>query len=371
MQFDLTDEQQELVSFVRELLTQRSDSGAVRAVMGTPDGFDRGLWAVLCGEIGAASLAIPEEFGGAGFSSYETHLVLEELGYALTPSPFLASAILATQALLVANNSEASTRLLPGIADGSHIATLAWAAPDGRWRPDQIGVDATPNGESWSLSGEVPLVAYGAQADTLLVIARTSAGVALFEITGESGVTREETSAMDPTLRFTTVRLTEAQGREVAAGGTIDLELLRARVLTAVSALQVGTAARGLDMTLAYAGQRVQFGRTIGSFQVVKHRLADMYVQLETARTASRAAAWAVANDSDDVTELARIAKVWCSRALDFVASETVQLHGGIAITWEHDAHLVFKRAHATAQLFASPSEVRREVEESLLAASA
>lgn len=335
--------------------------------MGSPDGFDRGLWQVLCGEIGAASLSIPEEFGGAGFSTYETHLVLEELGYALTPSPFFGSAVLAAQALLIAGDAEANERLLPGIADGSSIAALAWASRDGRWQPDAIDVVATAAGDEWILNGEVPLVAYGVQADTLLVIARTPDGAGLVEVTGDDGVERIETSAVDPTLRFSTLRLSGARGTLIGSPAHLDLELLRYRALTALSALQLGAASRGLEMTVQYATQRVQFGRAIGSFQVVKHRLADMYVQVETARTASRAAAWASAEGSDDLPELARLAKVWCSRALDFVAGETIQLHGGIAITWEHDAHLVFKRAHATAQLFSTPTTVRREIENALL----
>ena len=364
MHFDLTEEQEELASMLRTLLQQRSDSAAVRAAMTSTQGYDPQLWRVLCEEIGAASLAIPEEYGGSGFSSAETHLVLEALGYALTPSPFLGSAVIAAQALLLAGDEDACERLLPGIADGSTIAALAWADAGGNWAPDAVALDAAPAGEAWVLSGETPLVLHGAQADVLLAIARTENGPALFEVTGEPE--RAETPAVDPTLRFATLRFARTAARLLAAGDDARLDVLRDRTLTAITALQVGAAARGLDMTVEYAGQRVQFGRTIGSFQALKHRMADMHVELETARTTSRAASWAAANEAAELAELAPIAKVRCSEALNRIAGETIQLHGGIAITWEHDAHLVFKRAHATAQLFGDADAQRRRIQDAL-----
>lgn len=365
MQFDLSEEQQELVAFIRSLLEQRSDSTSVRRAIADQPGFDPEVWRVLCEEIGAASLAIPEEYGGAGFSTYESHLVLEELGYALTPSPYLGSVAIAAQALLAAGNEEVCTRLLPGIADGSQIAALAWADPNGGWSPETVDAVATP-GEPWRLNGAVPLVLDGGTADLLLVIAQTPDGTGLFEAINPVAVPREHTPAVDPTLRFATLRFHDTPAAPVAIGEAAHLDVVRDRALTAISALQVGAAARGLDMTVAYAKQRVQFGRPIGSFQALKHRMADLHVQVDTARTASRAAAWAVANDAPEVAELAALAKAWCSDALDLVASETVQLHGGIGITWEHDAQLVFKRAHATGQLFGTAAEQRTRTAESL-----
>lgn len=364
MQFDLTEEQEELAAMLRVLLQQRSDSAAVRAAMATTQGYDPQLWRVLCEEIGAASLAIPEEYGGAGFSSAETHLVLEALGYAMTPSPFLGSAVITAQALLLAGDEDACARLLPGIADGSVIAALAWADADGNWAPASVAVHAEPAGETWALSGETPLVLHGAQADVLLAIALTAEGPALFEVTGGAQLT--DTPAVDPTLRFAAARFDRTPARLLAADDDAQFDLLRDRALTAITALQVGAAARGLDMTVAYAGQRVQFGRAIGSFQALKHRMADMHVELETARTASRAAAWASANGDAELAELAPLAKARCSDALNRIAGETIQLHGGIAITWEHDAHLVFKRAHATAQLLGDAAAQRHRIQDAL-----
>ncbi|GAB3119535.1 acyl-CoA dehydrogenase family protein [Glaciibacter psychrotolerans] len=367
MQFELSDEQRELAEFIRELLSSKSDSASVRATIAHDAPFDAELWSVLCDQIGAASLAIPEEYGGAGYSTFETHIVLEELGYALTPSPYFGSVALAAQAVLASGNAEACARLLPSVADGSRIAALAWADPTGRWSPADVGVSAQETDGVWRLSGETPLVIDGIAADLVLVIAATPRGPALFELTDTGALTKESTPALDPALSFATYRFDASAATLLACeADTPFLDRLRDLALTALTAIQVGAAARGLDMTVAYSLQRAQFGRLIGSYQALKHRMADLHVRLETARTTSRAAAWAAANDSAELGQLASLAKTWCSDSLTAIASETIQLHGGIAITWEHDAHLVFKRAHATAQLFGSPGEQRARVAQSL-----
>jgi alkylation response protein AidB-like acyl-CoA dehydrogenase len=357
MTSDLTEEQEELVAFLRSLLAQRSDSAAVRTTMVSADGWDRALWRVLCSELGAASLAIPEEFGGAGFSAVETHLVLEELGYALTPSPYLASIGIAAPALLASGSDGACQRVLPGIADGSTIATLAWADPSGNFAPESAALTAREH-SGWRLDGACPLVLDGVGADVVLAIARTPHGPGLFLVDAAASVERLATPALDPTLRVATLRF-DGTPAELLSTDPAVFGSIRAAALSAIAALQTGSAARGLDMTVTYAGQRRQFGRLIGSFQALKHRMADMHVRVETARTASRAAARALAEDSPDLPEVAALAKSWCTESLDLVAAETIQLHGGIGITWEHDAHLVFKRAHALRQLFGTPEEQR------------
>lgn len=367
MQFELSEEQSELAEFIRELLGSKSDSASVRETIAGDASFDAELWSVLCEQIGAASLAIPEEYGGAGYSTRETHLVLEELGYALTPSPFFGSVALAAQAMLATGNAEACGRLLPEVAAGSRIATLAWADPSGRWSPAAVGVSAVEAGGTWSLSGAVPLVIDGGSASLVLVIAQTPRGPALFEVLDAAAIAREITPALDPTLEFATFRFDGVAAAPLAFEADAPFfDRVHDLALTALSAVQVGAAARGLDMTVAYAKQRAQFGRLIGSYQALKHRMADMHVRLETARTTSRAAAWAAASGAPELGELAALAKTWCSDSLSFIAGETIQLHGGIAITWEHDAHLVFKRAHATAQLFGSPGEQRARTAELL-----
>jgi alkylation response protein AidB-like acyl-CoA dehydrogenase len=310
MHFARTEEQDELATIVASLLDKRSDSAAVRSAMESESGYDESLWQALCEQVGVAALAIPEEYDGFGASYVETAVVLEELGRNLAPTPLLASSI-ATASLLLSDDDAQKTALLPRIATGE-VATL--------------------------VTGE-------------LVLSGASAAIVLPE---ETHV--ERVGSLDQTLD-----LARAEGAAALEGPLVHV----AWALT--SALQVGAAQRGLDMTVAYSKERVQFGRPIGSFQALKHRMADMLVLVEASRSASWGATAAAAAYVQEPTEqsaaiLARraaVARSYCSDALDQVASETVQLHGGIAITWEHDAHMVFKRAHALNHLWA-PAHVAR-----------
>jgi alkylation response protein AidB-like acyl-CoA dehydrogenase len=367
MSFEPDEDQQELVSLVRGILSQRADSAATRRALESTERYDADLWRLLCEEIGIAGMAIPEEFGGAGFTLREAQLVLEEIGFSLAPSPYLGSVAIAAQAILATGDADAAARLLPGIAEGSSSAALAWAAPDGRFAPERVGVRAEDH-DGWRLSGTSGFVLDGATADVLLVIAQAPEGARLFEVIDTEAVVREDASTMDQTLRLVTLHLEGVAARPLGAADPTTLETVRALALTAISAVQAGTAARALDETVAYAKQRVQFGRAIGSFQAIKHRLADMHVRVEVARTASRAASDAFATGAVDRFELAAIAKATCSEALEHVAAETIQLHGGIAITWEHDAHLIFKRAHSLGQLFGTAREQRDRAESWALA---
>lgn len=283
-----TAERQALVDSVRALLDKRADSAAVRAA----DGFDEGLWTTLTEQIGVAALMVPEEHGGAGAGLVEAALVLEELGRALAPVPMLGS--------VVAAAATDAPDLLERIASGE-VATVAIAAP----------------------------ALYGAEATLVLAVGDTV----------EVAETWDATSLdpLDPTLRLAAV--TASSTRPVPG----DPARARAAALVGTCALAVGCAQRGLDMTVAYAKQRHQFGRPIGSFQALKHRMADMLVLVEMSRSATRAAA---AGELDPGT-----AAAYTLPAALKVAGETIQLHGGIAITWEHDAHLLLKRAHALQQL--------------------
>ncbi len=360
MDTELTEEQVELVGAVRTLLERRAGSQAVRSAMDKD--LDPGLWQTLAEEIGAAAIAIPEEFDGIGATAFESHLVLEALGEFLAPVPYFASAVIAAQTLLAAGDSEACARLLPEIASGHMIATLAWADAEGEWAPSSTAVSASRAGDDWLLEGTVPLVFDGMAATAFLVIAQTPSGPGIFEVTDPASVERVATPALDPTLRFASLTFTATSARQLASLEETALNRIRDTALIGISALQIGAATRGLDMTVEYAQQRVQFGRLIGSFQALKHRMADMHVALDTARSISRAAARALAANDPDTPRLAMMAKAYCTDALDLIASETIQLHGGIAITWEHDAHLVFKRAHALGQLFGQASDQRRRL---------
>lgn len=309
MEFALSEEQQELAATVHSLLDKRADPRV--------ETYDEALWQTLCEQIGVAALGIPEAYGGAGFSLFESLVALEELGRSLVPSPLLSS-LVTSEALLAGADDEAKTRLLPGIAAGQVAAFL--------------------DGDSPVLDGDLA---------TVLVVA-THDG--LFEADPAS-VKRTWAPSMDQTIRLADVRVDLGSATRIGDGPAARD---RARLVGAVgcAALAVGCAARAVDMTVAYSKERVQFGRPIGSFQALKHRMADMLVRLEMARSASWAASYAVAHRTDDAERLAHVAKAYCGDALAHIAAETVQLHGGIAITWEHDAHLVLKRAHALGQLF-------------------
>lgn len=320
MEFALSEEQAELAATVRSLLTKRADPRVEQ--------YDAELWQTLCEQIGVAALAVPEEYDGFGATLVETCVVLEELGHALAPTPLLSS-VVTSEALLAGADEDARARLLPRIAAGEVAAFVD-------------GADAA------AIDGDLA---------TVLVVA-TDDG--LFEIDPEA-TERTWTPTMDQTLRLARVVTDVAAARRIG-----DAAPARERVAlvgaVAVAALQVGTAARGLEMTVAYSKERVQFGRPIGSFQALKHRMADQLVLVEMARSAAWAASYAVAVGAPNAAQLAHVAKAYCGDALTHVAEETVQLHGGIAITWEHDAHLVLKRAHALGQLFGAAHEHRWQV---------
>ncbi|MDQ4054846.1 MAG: acyl-CoA/acyl-ACP dehydrogenase [Actinomycetota bacterium] len=329
MEFAFSEEQAELAATVRSLLAKRADSGAVRAAVGTELGYDEELWQLLCEQIGAAALPIPEDYAGAGFSLFESLIVLEEVGRSLAPCPLLPS-IVAAETLLASANTEACARLLPRIAMGE-VATVAL---------------------------DPELVLHGDHATILLAVVDG----ALVEVEVDT-LARTWLESMDQTIRLARVDLAGAATTVVAEDASA--AVARAELVGAVgaTALQIGLAARALDMTAAYSKERVQFGRPIGSFQGLKHRMADMLVLLEMSRSASWSASYAVSTGAGNAAELTHIAKSYCSDALAIIAGETIQLHGGIAITWEHDAHLVFKRAHALGQLFGAAREHRALIE--------
>ncbi len=322
MHFARTEEQDELAATIKALLAKRSDSEAVRTAVQTEARFNTDLWQALCEQIGVAALPVPEEYDGVGASLVETAVVLEEMGENLTPAPLLSSTV-ATVALLLFGTDEAKADLLPRLASGE-IGTVALTAA-----PDALVLDAP--------AATIVLAVDGAD----LVLVDSPAAVPV--------------DSMDQTLRFG--RLGSREGSVV--GSVTDARILPAISTALATALQVGTMQRALDMTVGYSKERVQFGRQIGSFQALKHRMADMLVKVEASRSASwgataAAAAYVTEPGEETAARLLRLAAVagsYCIDAFDHVAAETVQLHGGIAITWEHDAHLVFKRAHALSQL--------------------
>ncbi|KUL41478.1 acyl-CoA dehydrogenase [Actinoplanes awajinensis subsp. mycoplanecinus] len=314
---ELSDEHRALRDAARGLLAARPDP----------------LWPRLCKEIGVAGLAVPEQHGGAGATLLESQVVLAELGRQLTPSPMLGSAVLATQALLRAG----ATDLLPSLCAGERVAALLL-----------LGDHAVSGGGR--LTGEARQVLDAETADVLLV----ATGDALWEVAA-ADVTVQHCDLLDPTRPLAVVRLDDAPARRLGGDAGL-LPWLRDLGCVALSAEQIGAAARAFELTHDFVRQRVQFGRTIGSFQVIQHRLAEAYLRLETATTASWTAAEALATGSPEAPTLAAMAKVHCSEALQAIVAEMIQMHGGIAITWEHDAHRYLRRAYADAQLFGAPS---------------
>jgi len=353
----LTGEQQDLRDAVRGLLAREED--------------ERSVWRRLCGEVGVAGLAIPERYGGAGAGPAETGVVMEELGRDLTCSPMLGSAVLAAQALLASGDDAACGRLLPGIADGSATAALAWTTRAGHWDSGEVACQAREARGGWELDGEAHYVLDGDTAGVLLAAARVPAGIGLFEVApGQDGVCRAAVPAMDATRRLAVVRLTRARGRRI--GGDAAGALSRARDLAclALGAEQVGAARRALDLTVGYAMTRVQFGQLIGGFQALRHRMADLHVLVESARSLSRAAAGAAGETGGPGPALglrAAAVKVYCSDTLTRTAGEMIQLHGAIGITWEHPAHRYLKRAHGARHLFGSPARHAATIAASLL----
>jgi alkylation response protein AidB-like acyl-CoA dehydrogenase len=337
------------------------------AVRGLLAKTDRSPWRRLCAEIGVAGLAIPERYGGAGAGLAEVCVVMEELGRSLTPCPMLGSAVLAAQALLACGDAEACARLLPAIADGSAIATLAWTTSAGHWDVAEVAYDARAAGGRdggtghWELDGEAHYVLDGAAADVLLIAARVpdGGGTGLFEVDPRAdGVTRAAVTTMDASRELAVVRLTGARGRRIGGDAAGALAFARDQACIALSAEQVGTAQRALELTVAHLLTRVQFGQLIGSFQALQHRAADLYVLVESARSLSRAMASA-ADEADGAADpdrgrRAAAAKVYCSQTLTQTANEMIQLHGAIGITWEHQAHRYLKRAHGGRYLFGS-----------------
>ncbi|MHA6628626.1 acyl-CoA dehydrogenase family protein [Pseudonocardia sichuanensis] len=345
-----SEEQQDLRSAVRQFCADRFDEATVRRLMDSDTGHDPALWARLGGELGVLGLAVPEDRGGAGGGIVDQAIVAEEFGAALVPGPVLGTVGLAIPALVAAGGEE----LLPALVAGERTGALAVPA-------DALtATDPTVTADGHRLTGEVAQVVDGA-ADVLLVPARTRDGLALYATDGGE---RTPLSTLDRTRRQARVRFDATPARLLATGADAERAVTAALHVggALLAAEQVGGAQRMLDLTVAYAGTRLQFGRPIGSFQAVKHRCADMFVLVEHARSAAQHAAWALQDGSDDADLAVGIAQATCSEAYQRVTSDAVQLHGGIGFTWEHPAHLYLKRAVSDAALLGGAAAHRERI---------
>ncbi|MGH3275475.1 MAG: acyl-CoA dehydrogenase family protein [Streptosporangiaceae bacterium] len=357
-----SEEQQELRASVRRFVADRMPLPRVRQLMDSGE-VDREVWAQAGAQLGLQGIAIPEEYGGSGFSFAEQAIVLEELGAGLCGGPYLASAVLAATALLAGPDEAARQELLPGIASGEVIAALAFTEDDGSWDPAAIRLAATRSGDGWVLDGHKSFVLDGAAAGLILAFAVTTDGLSLFAVgAGAAGLTVTSLPVLDQTRSLARLAFAGVPARLIgpAGSGTAVLDRVLDVAAVALAAEQLGGAQRALDLTVDYTKTRHQFGRPVGSFQALKHRMADLLLEVESLRSAVAYAAAAVAAGSAEVPVVASLIKAYASETYFHVAAEMIQMHGGIGFTWEHDAHLFFKRAKSS-ELFLGDAPYHRE----------
>jgi len=360
-------EHDELRQVVRKFLGERSPSREVRRLMEAGESHDDEVWALLAGQLGLTGIAVPERYGGAGYGPVELGIVLEEMGGALLVAPYFATVALAGQLLAVSGDEDAMARWLPGIADGSLTATLAVAEDSGSWDLAEVAATAEPAGDGWAVTGTKLFVIDGHTADLLLVVAHAPDGPGVFAVErGAAGVESARLDTLDLTRALASVALHGARAVRVGAGRDAAewLSELRDLALAALAAEQLGGAARCLDMSVGYAKVREQFGRPIGSFQAIKHKCANLLLEVECGRSALYHASEAVAGRQPDAALAAALAYAYCSQAFTHAAKECIQIHGGIGYTWEHDAHLYLRRAKSSQLLFGPPARQRTRLAE-------
>jgi alkylation response protein AidB-like acyl-CoA dehydrogenase len=365
MNFAFTDEQEELRKTVRSFLENKSSEEAVREQMETDNGFDPAVWSQMGEQMGLQGLSIPEEFGGSGYGFVELGIVLEEMGRALLCAPFFSTAVLAANTLLQSGDDAAKQKYLPGIASGETVATLAYVEPSGKWDESGITMQATKSDGGYTLSGTKSFVLDGHTAGLIIVAAKTDSGTSLFAVDGDAtGLTKTNLSTMDQTRKQAKLDFdntpAELIGEEGKGWATLETVLDLAAV--ALAAEQVGGAQKVLEMAVDYAKVRVQFGRPIGSFQAIKHKCADMLLEVESAKSAAYYGMWCASEMNDELSSTASLAKAYCSEAYFHAAAENIQIHGGIGFTWEHPAHLYFKRAKSSELLFGDPTYHREQL---------
>ena len=389
MDFAFSPEQEELRRTVRQFLDKTSPEAEVRRLMATERGYDAGTWHRMAQELGLVGLAIPEAYGGAGAGFTELGIVAQEMGRALFCGPFLGTAVLAAAALREAGDHAARERWLPPIAAGDLIATLALppglapataipspatspagaisprAAPSspaaGATAPFPVTIEARePDAAgSWLLRGTTGFVVDGHVADLILVPASAPEGISLFAVEGGApGLTRSPLPVLDATRKHTRLDFAATPATLLGpAGGTAPaLARVFGLACVALACEQVGVAERALDMARDYALLRTQFGRPIGSFQAVKHKLATVLLELEAARSAAWYGLWAADSAPAELPVVASIAQSACSAAAYLAAAENIQVHGGIGYTWEHPAHLYFRRATTSRLWLGDPA---------------
>ena len=365
MKFSFSSEQEEFRTNLRRLFAERSPTKEVRRLMETEAGYDREAWRKLNAELGLTAIRIPEAYGGQGFGFGELCIVLEEMGRALVCAPCFSTAVLATGAILNAGKEAEKQALLPGIASGDTIATLAWVEDNGRWDAAGTALVATRSGDGYTLDGHKSFVLDGHTADLIVVLARTAKGLSLFTVAGEAaGLSRRALKTMDWTRKLARLEFKSVAanllGDEGGAAGPFARTMIEAAICLANE--MAGVAERLREDALAYAKLRVQFGRAIASFQSMKHKQADMLVDVELAKSAAYYAAAALDEGDNDVDAVASLAKAQASESCLQTAIHAIQIHGGIGFTWDNDTHLWFKRAKSSEVFLGDPNWHREQM---------
>ena len=370
MQFTFTGEQHQFRDVVKRFLKDKSPTTEVRRLMETEEGFDPVVWQQLSEELALPALAVPERFGGAGFGFVELSIVMEEMGRSLLCSPYFSSAVLAVSAILNAGTEAQKQNLLPQIASGSMRATLAMTESSGKWDAAAIELVARLDKERFVLHGEKSFVVDGHTADLLIVVARLEGsegdnGISFCTLPGDApGLEKTLLKTMDPTRKLARIEFNGVQAQPLGepGAGCHALNKTLDQAAIALSNEMIGGAQFLMDSAIEYSKIRMQFGRVIGSFQAIKHKCADMLIQLELAKSAAYYAAAAVDADDDCVPALASMAKSAASDAYMQIAADCIQIHGGIGFTWDQDTHLWFKRAKSSEVFLGDPAYHRELV---------
>ncbi len=377
MNFGFSEEQEMLRESARRFLEAECPTTFVRKMMADETAHSSELWKKIA-ELGWLGIVCPEEYGGAGGSFLDLVVILEEMGRALLPGPFFATALLGSTALLAGGSATQKSELLPQIASGDLVLTLALAETSGRYDPAGVTLAANAKGNDFVLSGEKLFVPDAHVADYMVVAARTTQGstpeegLSLFLIDARApGVSVTQLKTVDMTRRqchvvFQDVAVPANQVIGEVNKGWPVLQRVLDQAMVGLCTEMVGTGQKALDIAVAYAKERVQFGKPIGSFQAVKHKCVDMMVAVENARSLTYYAAWTVSENVPEAKSAVPMTKAYCSDMCKTVTSEAIQVHGGIGFTWEHDMHLFYRRALASEAAFGSAPLHRETVAQAL-----
>jgi acyl-CoA dehydrogenase len=360
MNFDFSDDQKLLQQTARDYLAENAPLSACRAILESGEPYSRELWKGAA-ELGWLGTAIPESYGGAGFGHLELAVIAEEVGRALTPIPFASSVYLATEALLLAGSDAQKQRILPQLASGEAIGTLALTEAAG----DNATEAVRATFRDGKLSGTKQPVLDGGVADFAIVAANANGGTSLlFVDLSADGVTRQALESVDPSRPLAELRFDGAPAELLGAEG--DGAALASRVLDRAAVLmafeQLGSAARAFDLTREFTLGRFAFGRPVASFQAIKHRLADLWCEIELARSNTYYGAWALSNDAPELAVAACLSRISTSATFDLATVEMIQMHGGVGYTWEYDCHLFYRRAKLDAAILGSTTYWRDQL---------